>query len=580
MINRLGALALVFGIAFQHAWSQAPTIEPKPTDTRPSANMRSEIDEVRELLRGQARLLETQRRQIEHQQKQIDELRDKLGLAPADVDQETLTANGAAELDHQVQAIRQSSSSTPHLELAVLERSAAAPPPHPAVADPQQGSESADRPLSVHFGQAALTPGGWVDLTGYYRSRNVGSGIGTAFATIPYSDTVQGGLSEARLTAANSRITLRADENFGGTRVFGYAEADFNGVLPGNAYVSTNSSSLRLRVFFADIARGNWEVLGGQSWSLMTPNRVAISPFLSEIYNTLHLDTNYQVGLTYARQTQLRAVYHFPDHVALAFSAENPQQYSGSAATFPALFSTSQTDLNSSSGNNGGATATPALHPDLIGKLAWDPQWLHRRWHFETSGLLTPVAILTPETITLSTKHKDTREGGAFGVASNLEVAPSLHLIMTGFWSDGGGRYIGGLGPGFVVAQHGSTTAPFEAQLVHSGSGVAGAEWRLRNTVSSFTFSAAYFGRESSIDPSTGKLVGYGFVGSSNSNNRALQEGTFATQTTLWKQAGYGSVQMITQSSWIRRAPWYAEPGKPMDAHVFSGWANLRYVLP
>ena len=90
----------------------------------------------------------------------------------------------------------------------------------------------------------------------------------------------------------------------------------------------------RLRVFYTDIARGRWEFLGGQSWSLMTPNRVAISPFLSEIYNTLHLDSNYQVGLTYARQTQSALCPHNPD-TALGISAENPNQYSGSRPPFP-----------------------------------------------------------------------------------------------------------------------------------------------------------------------------------------------------------------------------------------------------
>jgi hypothetical protein len=313
----------------------------------------------------------------------------------------------------------------------------------------------------------------------------------------------------------------------------------------------------------------------------MTPNRVAISPFPSEIYNTLHLDSNYQVGLTYARQTQLRAVLHITPTVALGVSAENPQQYSGSAVTFPALFSTSQTDTNSSSGTSGGGTATPTLHPDMIAKLAWDPRWLQRRWHLETSGLLTPVAILTPETITQTVRRKDIHEGGGIGVGANLEIVPNLHIIMTGFWSDGGGRYIGGLGPGFVVMQQGSTSAPFQAQLVHSGSGIAGAEWRVRpNTVASLTFSTAYFGRAFSIDPSTGKFVGYGFIGSSNSNNRALEEGTFATQTTLWRQPGYGSVQMITQSSYIVRAPWFVAPQSPKEAHLFAGWASLRYVLP
>jgi hypothetical protein len=577
MIGRIGGLVLLFGVLGQQSWTQdaatpAPAIAAIPNPA--ASELRDELNEVRALIRSQAQLLEKQRQQIEHQQEEIDELRGQMRLIPSD--QEAIAAQGAAQLTAGVQAIQLSPQSLPHVELAGAERGVETGP----VAS-QQGGENADRPLSIHFGKASLTPGGWVDLTSYYRSRDVGSGLGTSFATIPYSNTVQGGLSEVRLTAQNSRITLRADENFSGTRVFGYAEADFNGVLPGNAYVSTNSDSFRLRVFFTDLARGRWEFLGGQSWSLLTPNRVAISPFLSEIYNTLHLDSNYQVGLTFARQTQFRAVFHFTPDVALGLSAENPQQYSGSAATFPALFSTSQTDTNSAFGTSGGGAATPALHPDLIAKLAWDPHWLQRRWHLETSGLLTPVAILTPETVTQGARRKDIHEGGGIGVGANLEIAPNLHLIMTGFWSDGGGRYIGGLGPGFVIEQQGSTSAPFRVQLIHSGSGIAGAEWRvLPNSVASLTFSTAYFSRAFSVDPSTGKLVGYGFIGSSDSNNRALEEGTFATQTTLWRQPGYGSVQMITQSSYVTRVPWYVAPQSPKEAHLFAGWANLRYVLP
>lgn len=165
--------------------------------------------------------------------------------------------------------------------------------------------------------------------------------------------------------------------------------------------------------------------------------------------------------------------------------------------------------------------------------------------------------------------------------SANLAVVKSLHLILTSFWSDGGGRYIGGLGPGFVVEQLGSKTAPFEAQLIHSGSGISTVEWQAnKRNLLAFSYSGTYFDRVFSIDPSSGTLVGYGFKGSANSNNRAIQEGTFATQTTLWKQRSYGSVQVITQSSYILRAPWYLAPNSPKDAHVYAGYANLRYVLP
>lgn len=549
-----------------------------PENSQPIAadQVRAAIGEMHTLLRAQAQQLEMQRQQLERQQSEIEQLRrEVVGGRAGDVsaaEQEQAAAALAAHLSAEAHAgAGGTDAALVSVQPAVLSRSET---------QSAANARPTDTPLSIYHGKASLTPGGWVDLTAYARSTNVGSGLGTAFAAIPFNNTVQGGLSETRFSAQSSRISLRADETFGATRVFGYAEADFNGYLPSNAYVSTNSDSMRLRVYFVDLRRGRWEMLGGQNWSLLTPNRAGVSPFLSEIYNTLHLDTNYQVGLTYARQAQLRAVYHFNGNVALGLSAENPEQFSGNAVTFPALFSSSETDLGSA-GGAGGGTTTPTLHPDIIAKLSADAGWGGRAWHFETAGLLTPVAIFTPASVTKTASAKDVREGGGVSGSANLEVVRNLHLIMTGFWSDGGGRYFGGLGPGFVVAQPASTTSPFVAQLLHSGSGIASAEWRAReSTVLSLTYSGAYFARASSIDPSTGKLVGYGFAGSSGSDNRALQEGTFATQRTLWQRPGYGSVLAITQGSYIVRTLWYVTPDAPRNAHVFAGYANLRYVLP
>ena len=533
------------------------------------------LDEVKALLREQAEQLEIQRRQLERQQAEIDDLRRQVVPQKRDSISIAEQEHGAA---YDAAMLRSASMSfTRPVQVREPDTSSSVTPSNPQSG---RGTQNGDIPLSIHFGRARLTPGGWVDFTAYYRSRDVGSGLGTSFATIPYSDTVLGGLSETRFTAQGSRLSLRADEAFGAVKVFGYAEADFNGYLPSNGYVSTNSDSLRLRVYFTDLKSGRWELLAGQSWSMLTPNRVGVSPFLSEIYNTLHLDSNYQVGLTYARQTQIRAVYHVTDNLALGFSAENPQQFSGGAVSFPVLFNTAQSDLGSISGAGGG-TATPNVHPDLIAKLSFDAPWGGRAWHFETAGLLTAVGILTPSSITKSASAKDVREGGGISAAANIEVAKNLHVIATGFWSDGGGRYIGGLGPAFVVAQPGTTTSPFSARMIHSGSTIAGAEWRAsKKNVIALTYSGAYFARSFSMDPTSGALVGYGFTGSANSNNRVLQEGTLATQTTLWTRPGYGSVQVITQGSYITRSPWYAAPESPKNAHTFAGYANLRYILP
>ena len=544
-----------------------------------NAELKTMLDEVNLLLRMQAVQLEKQAAILERQQSEIEELKRQIPSRRSEpfseVAQEREAAGEAASLSLATSPLRTES----HVQAEGM-ASALSPGVSRERGDSIAVKEGEEQPLSIRFGHGRLTPGGWVDLTGYYRSTDVGSGLGTAFASIPFNNSVQGGLSETRLTAQSSRISMRADEDFGATRVFGYAEADFNGYLPSNAYVSTNSDSLRLRVYFTNVSRRRWEFLGGQSWSLLTPNRVGVSPFLSEIYNTMHLDTNYQVGLTYARQAQLRAVYHFTEDLALGLSAENPEQFSGSSVTFPALFSSAQSDLGSSTGAGGG-TSTPTLHPDLIAKFSADTALGEHKLHTEIAGLLTPVAIFTAASITQAASARDVREGGGISAAASFDAAKNLHFILTGFWSDGGGRYIGGLGPAFVVEQWGAKTSLFTAQLVHSGSGIASAEWQAsRSTLLSLTYSGAYFGRSYSIDPSTGSLVGYGFAGSAPGNNRALQEGTLASQTVLWKRAGFGAVQVITQSSYVTRSPWFVAPGSPKDAHVFVGYANLRYVLP
>ncbi len=601
MIRKLIGFFLVLGMAGQPltAESGPSPAEPSPVASSPAAatpapasgasvtapiaaiDVRAVLEQVQTVIKSQAQQLQEDRQRIDRQQIEIEELRREVAASrPAngvstEHDQELAAASAAALLNSGTHALAASSSSSAATQPAFEPASTA-----PVGAQQGTGTESADAPVSLHFGNGSLTPGGWADFTAIYRSTDVGSGLGTSFAAIPYNNTVTGELSETRFTAQGSRITLRADETFGGTKVFGYGEADFNGYLPSNAYVSTNSDTMRLRVYFTDISHGHWEALAGQSWSLLTPNRVGVSPFLSEVYNTLHLDTNYQVGLTYARQAQLRGVYHFNNNVAWGLSLENPEQFSGGSATFPSLFSTTETDLSSSSGSGGG-TSTPTLHPDIISKLSADAGWGGRKWHFETAGLLTPVDIVTPASVTKTTTATDIHEGAGILSAVNLEVVKNLHLIATGFWSDGGGRYIGGLGPGFVVEQVGSKTAPFQAQLVHSGAGIGSLEWQAnKRNLLAFSWSGAYFDRVFSTDPSTGTLVGYGFKGSAASNNRDISETTFASQTTLWKQKGYGSVLFITQTSYILRAPWYVAPSTPKDAHVFAGYANLRYVLP
>lgn len=532
-----------------------------------------QLQQARQQLAEQAALLRQMRLELSRQAAAIEELRARpMAVLPASLPP--------------APALTGSVEDAPRLQNAVLQIRAGLPAGAPAAAVQQaaQPKPAADRPadLFLRIGGARLTPGGYVDLTAIYRTTDVGSGLGTTLQSIPFNNTVQGGMSEVRLTAQGTRLSLRLDETAGKTQLFGYVESDFNGYLAGNGAVSTNASSLRLRTAYVNLARGNWELLGGQQWSLLTPTRRTLSPYITDLFVPNYLDNSYQLGLTYARQAQIRVVYHPSPTLAAALALENPQQFSGAAVTFPTQFSNTEVDINSSTGS-GGATATPNLHPDVIARLTFDHSVAERAWHGSVAGLLTSSRVETPASTTKTVAVKDNREGGGVAGDVNLELARSFHLISTAYWSDGGGRYLGGMGPGVVVLENSSATAPFSAALIHSGSGIGGFEWAAsKNTTLTALGSAAYFQRRYGLDPAikTPTYVGYGFPGSANTNNRVLKEYTLASTTTLWRNPSYGALQLISQTSYVWRAPWYIAAGSPRDAHTLMEYMDLRYILP
>ena len=152
-----------------------------------------------------------------------------------------------------------------------------APRPFPQNAPP-------DSPLQFKIGDAYITPIGFMDFTGVWRNKNDGGSIGTSFGSIAYGNVYQTNLSEFRLSMQNSRIGMRVDAMVKGAHVIGYIEADFLGNNPTNVLVSSDSNTMRSRVYWVDVAKDNWEVLGGQTWSLITPGRTGISPLPQNLF--------------------------------------------------------------------------------------------------------------------------------------------------------------------------------------------------------------------------------------------------------------------------------------------------------
>ncbi len=449
---------------------------------------------------------------------------------------------------------------------------AAVPIKRPSNAGPiKTASTDEISPLSIRIGKVSVTPYGFLDLTMIIRDKDIGSGFSTNYGGVPFSNTVGGHLSEFRFSAQATRLGARFDLHHGDADVLGLIETDFLGNSPNNVAVTTNSNGLRMRLGWIDFRKHKWEVLGGQSWSLLTPNRKGTSALPAEIFSTQDIDQSNQIGLTWARQPQLRVIYHANRTVTFAVSLEAAEQYGGGSAgageiTLPAALVnsyTSQFDLGEST------FAAPNLHPDVIAKLAFDPKIGHRDLHFELAGLLSSFRFFNPLD---QAKHHAT--GGGILAGLNYEAFKNFRLIANGFYSNGGGRYIFGLGPDVIINSDGRPS------LVHSASTVDGFEYQANaNNLFDAYYGGAYIYRSSAVD-TNGQFVGYGYPGSPLNHNRSLQQLTLGYTRTFWRDPNYGALLLIGQYSYVVRDPWSVPSGQPNNAKANYAYLSFRYVFP
>ncbi len=432
-------------------------------------------------------------------------------------------------------------------------------------------------PLHLRIGEVAVTPIGFFDFTGVYRDTAPGSNIGTNFGSIPYRPLANaaGNLSEIRLSPQNSRIGAQVEATVRGTKLLAYWESDFLGSLGnpplGNIAVSSNSYPLRLRLFWVDLRRGKWEVLAGQTWSLITPGRQGISPLPEHVFYSHAVDVNYTLGMPWGRIPELRFVYRPNRTVALALALDNPEQYiGGSAGGGTSVLPSTVAGPYASQFSNGTLTLnTPNLHPDIIAKAAFDAKLPGRRAvHLEVAGVERTFKSYLPVT-----GRHFTKMGEAVSANVNVEVTRGLRLLTNNYWSNGGGRYLFGQAPDLVAASDGHLS------LVRSMGTLSGFEFARKSTGFYGYYGGVYIGRNVAID-ADGTLAGYGFSGSATSHNRSVQEATFGVNQTLWKEEKWGALNFMTQYAYFSRRPWYIPDGSPDRAYMNEVWVNLRYTLP
>jgi hypothetical protein len=566
--------------------SEANSAKPAASAEPAKSAVETEIEELRDLVQAQSQQLQTQSDQLKQQQEKMQSLEDqlkaaapsKLALAPNP--QPTSTSSPSASLP---------TSSAPSASVP-----AASAPKSPQ--EPQKNETGPPSPLSFNIGSATFTPGGFADLTNFFRSKAMGSGIGSSFNGIPFNNALPAGaLTEDNFSLQNSRLALRVDSKVAGGDVIGYVETDFLGFTNDNLNVTSNSTTLRDRLYFIDYRKGKFEFLGGQDWSILTPSRTGIAVMPADVFNTQDMDTNYQLGLQWERTPQFRITLHPSNIVAFAVAIENPQQYTGSAVTFPTTpiaFNTTQ--VNTGTSLNGAAIAaspalttnslaTPNVAPDLIAKIAFDPHPTGHAIHLEAYGLFRTFRINTTSGTT--NLGSTTIHGAAGSFNSNFEIFKNFKIYETAFYSAGGGREIGNTNvPDFIVTPAAGKTSLLGLSPVHADSGIAGFEYQATPKFMVYGYDGfVYIGRNYSLTGcgATGtSSCGYGFPGSANSNDRSLYEPTLGFIPTFWRNPNYGALSLITQFSYLNRDPWVVATGTPRNAHLFMAYIDLRYTLP
>ena len=289
------------------------------------------------------------------------------------------------------------------------------------------------------LGGVRVTLGGFIAAESVARSRNETQGIGSNFNnSIPYPSSPNYHTPEFRESARQSRIAMLVEGNPDSvTNLSAYYEADFLGSGSGSNSAESNSYVLRQRQIYATYARKDLDfyVLGGQTWSLLTMDKLGITPRQENV--PLTIDAQYVPGFVWTRNPGLRFVKGFDhDRFDLGLSFESPQAsyFTGGNGTGSLAGTVDAT--NTGSGTlNPDTTYSDDIAPDVIVKGTADPGW----GHYEAFGI---ARFLHDRSSVVGNGRNNTALAGGGGAGAILPlIKGKLDLQGNALIGEGIGRY-------------------------------------------------------------------------------------------------------------------------------------------
>jgi hypothetical protein len=443
-------------------------------------------------------------------------------------------------------------------------------------------------PGKLCYKGVTLTPGGWIDLAGIFRTRNLASDTGSVYAFTPFPNGRNYHVPEARFSARQTRFSLLAEADVvDNTHVAGYGEIDFEGAAQTASSVATNSFNPRMRQASLEFDRTDlgFHFLAGQTWSLNSPMRAGIDPRGIDAPGVI--DFEGVPGTLVARQPGLRIWQDVTPDFKVALSAENPQTsfFGGNVAAVGTPAFGPQGILNPNLLINltppGGSFFNNANNvslnrvPDVTAKVAWDPMIGANKLHVEAWGLYRQF-------LDRFNFENHSVDDFSFGGHIALEVIPHV-LDVTAYAAHGGlGRFTAGPFNDVTLRQDGSI------QVLPITAVQAGAVWHttpmldlyayfgLEKTVPTFSFVGTVpFGYGNPLYDNRGCTIENSAPASCNGNTGEVRQYTAGFFDTVFK-GNFGAVKVGAQYSYTQRFALPGVGGAPKtDDHIVM--TQVRY---
>jgi gas vesicle protein len=486
---------------------------------RPAAAEPLSDAEKIERLEKQSELLQ---KQLDRQNELIRQLQQAVSRAGKKTEKETEVAKRSQP---PVNRKKEETELAKRPEPSVISTEAARHSPPPTNAEILRGNEPAVPITLPQYAGIKFTFWGWLEAATIFRNHNQVNDMLTVFNAIPYPNSPLYNEHEFHGSARQSQFSLLAEGNIDpAQKLTGYLQFDFLAVGLESNYLVTNDWPFRLRHAYITYDNDNWgfHLLAGQEWSMMMPNEVGIVPRKELI--PLTINANYLVGYQFTDNWQVRLVKDFDKKVWLGVSLENPA--TNLAPGIPDTVNGLAINVTNT-GTGGflnGVPVTPSVAPDIIEKVAWDPDWGHVEalaiQRFFVSN--TVCVIAAPTGCIVGTTSDKTSFGAGVGGNILVRVIPNYLELMGGvMYGRGIGRYGAGSLPDVTIGPYGSLV-PLTA--FHAWAGIQVYPW---DGLTLYAYggieqnNASYFG-----------TFGYGNPGYDNSGCMTPTAESFATGTS------------------------------------------------